>query len=86
MCGQARIQGIESFWPILKRGHVGVYHKMSPKHLDRYVAESTNRHNMRESDIILLMGAMIAGMRGKRLRYEDLIAPNGLSSGAHRKN
>ena len=84
--GQAHTQGIESFWSMLKRGYIGVYHKMSPKHLNRYVAEFTNRHNVRESDTIKQMGAMVAGMGGKRLRYEDLIAPNGLSSGARTKN
>ncbi len=32
--GQAHTQGIESFWSMLKRAHKGVYHKLSPKHLD----------------------------------------------------
>ena len=50
------------------------------------MAELANRQDIRESDTIQQMGAMVAGMRGKRLRYEDLIAPNGLSSGARTKN
>lgn len=33
----AHTNGLESFWAGLKRGHDGVYHKISPKHLDRYV-------------------------------------------------
>ena len=28
------------------------------------------------------LGAMVEGMEGKRLRYRELIAPNGLPSGA----
>ena len=37
--GQAHTNGIESFWAMLKRGYYGTYHRMSPKHLRRYVAE-----------------------------------------------
>ena len=35
----AHTNGIESFWSMLKRAHKGVYHKISPKHLQRYVNE-----------------------------------------------
>ena len=31
----AHTNGIESFWSMLKRAHKGVYHKISPKHLQR---------------------------------------------------
>ena len=34
---QANTNGLESFWAMLKRGHDGIYHHYSPKHLDRYV-------------------------------------------------
>ena len=33
----AHTNGIESFWSMLKRAHQGTFHKISPKHLDRYV-------------------------------------------------
>ena len=78
----AHINGIESFWSMLKRAHKGVYHKLSAKHLDRYVREFAGRHNVRESNTVDQMGAVVAGMVGKRLMYRDLIADNGLSSGA----
>ncbi len=80
--GEAHTQGIESFWAMLKRAHKGVYHKMSPKHMDRYVAEFSGRHNVREADTIDQMSGVVAGMAGKRLRYRELIADNGLASGA----
>ena len=38
--GQAHTNGMESFWSMLKRGYIGVYHHMSVKHLDRYVNDS----------------------------------------------
>ncbi len=78
----AHTNGMESFWSGLKRGHDGVYHKMSPKHLDRYVIEFSGRHNIRSKDTADQMGRMAAGMVGKRLRYSDLIAHTGLASGA----
>ena len=49
---QAHTNGIESFWAELKRGYTGVFHKMSPKHLDRYVREFTGRRNLRTRDTL----------------------------------
>ena len=78
----AHTQGIESFWSMLKRAHKGTFHKISPKHLDRYVTEFAGRHNVREADTVDQMVGVVAGMGGKRLRYNDLIADNGLENGA----
>ena len=80
--GRAHTNRIELFWSVLQRGYIGVYHKMSPKHFQRYVAEFSGRHNDRESDTIDQMGNLVRGMAGKRLTCEELIAPNGLDSGA----
>ena len=80
--GGAHTNGIESFWSMLKRAHKGTFHKMSPKHLQRYVNEFAGRHNIRDANTIDQMQSMVASMVGKRLRYEDLIADNGLPSGA----
>ena len=78
----AHTNGIESFWAMLKRAYVGVYHKISPKHLDRYVGTFAGKHNFRGRDTIDQMNATAAGMVGRRLPYAALIADNGLSSGA----
>ena len=80
--GMAHTNGIESFWAILERSQMGTFHKFSKKHLDRYVAEFAGRHNIRRADIVAQMEAIASGMAGKRLRYRDLVADNGLASGA----
>ena len=74
--GQAHTNGIESFWAMLKRGYKGTYHKMSTKHLARYVTEFAGRHNARDLDTILQMTALARGLEGRRLRYDDLVANN----------
>ena len=72
--GMAHTNGIESFWSMLKRAHKGTFHKLSPKHLDRYVGEFVGRHNIRRADTIDQMQAMVKGLEGKRLSYRDLVA------------
>ena len=80
--GDVHTNGVESFWSMLKRAHKGIYHKMSPKHLDRYVQEFAGRHNLRDADTITQMGLVVRGLEGKRLTYAALKQPNGLASGA----
>ena len=72
--GLAHTNGIESFWAMLKRGYHGVYHHMSVKHLHRYVAEFTGRHNLRSLDTAEQMSVLARGMVGKRLTYAELVA------------
>ena len=73
--GSAHTNGMESFWAMLKRGYIGVYHQMSGKHLFRYVGEFAGRHNIRRRHTADQMSAIARGMVGRRLRYEDLIGP-----------
>ena len=70
----ATTNSIESFWAVLKRGYMGTYHYMSRKHLHRYVAEFSARHNMKDRSPMERMSLIARGMEGKRLRYADLIA------------
>ena len=70
----AHTNGIESFWSMLKRGYVGTYHKMSKKHLGRYVTEFAGRHNARPLDTIVQMEQIARGLVGKSLKYQDLTA------------
>ena len=71
--GQAHTNGIESFWSLLKRGYHGTYHRISTKHLQRYVNEFSGRHNVRNENTLNQMATILRGMEGKRLRYKDLI-------------
>lgn len=69
----AHTNGIESFWALLKRGYHGVYHHMSPKHLNRYVNEFSFRHNTVNISTMDFIGMTIERMNNKRLTYKDLI-------------
>ena len=69
---QAHVNGMESFWAMMKRGYMGTYHRMSPAHLQRYVDEFAGRHNQRNHDTVVQMRMMHHGLIGKRLRYKDL--------------
>lgn len=80
--GQAHTNGIESFWSMLKRSHDGTFHKISPKHLQRYVSEFAGKHNIRNSDTLAQMRDTVARLVGERLLWRDLTADNGLSNAA----
>ena len=47
---------------------------MSVKHLPRYVAEFSGRHNFRRLDTADQMAAMAQGAGGKRITYDTLTA------------
>ena len=72
--GQAHTNGVESFWSMLKRAHKGTFHKLSPKHLQRYVNEFCCRSGLRDDDTLDQMTAWTAALVGKRLMYKTLIA------------
>ena len=78
--GMAHTNGIESFWSMLKRAHKGTFHKISPKHLQRYISEFAGKHNVRQSGTLAQMRNTVAQLVGRNLLYRDLIADNGLSS------
>ena len=62
--------------------HKGTFHKISPKHLQRYVSEFAGKHNVRDSGTLAQMRHTVARLVGRNLLYRDLIADNGLSSGS----
>jgi hypothetical protein len=72
--GDVTTNGIESVFAVLKRGIIGVYHRVSFKHLGRYVHEFSFRLN--EGNVarptIARLDSFIDGVVGKRLTYEGL--------------
>lgn len=69
----AHTNGIESFWSLLKRGYVGIYHYMSAKHLHRYVNEYSFRHNTAHAGTMPFIDMTLRRAVGKRLTYKGLI-------------
>ena len=72
--GEVYTNGIESVWAVLKRGHYGIYHFMSEKHLPSYLSEFAFRLNEGNSriDTVEAIKALIRGTAGKRLTYKTL--------------
>ncbi|MCY4241333.1 MAG: transposase [Rhodobacter sp.] len=82
MDGPVHTNGIESFWATFKRAHKDTCHKMSSKHLQRYITEFAAHHNLRELDTLSIVTAVAKGGEGKRLRHRQSVADSGLDSGA----
>ena len=71
--GDVHTNGIESIWALLKRGYMGVYHWWSAKHTHRYVDECAGRYNLRWMGTLDALGAVFAGMQGRRLTWKELV-------------
>ena len=69
---QIHVNGLESFWALVKRGYYGTYHHWSRGHLRRYINEFSGRHNIRALDTELRMIVMLQQMVGKVLPYRTL--------------
>ncbi len=59
----------ENYFSILKRGLVGVYQHVSPKHLKRYTGKFDFRYNTRDQNDLERTAKAVAGAWGKRLTY-----------------
>jgi transposase-like protein len=71
--GLAHINGAESFFSRLKRQLYGTHHAVSPKHLNRYVAEVAFKHNTRWLEDGARTVAAIQGGDRKRLPYRQYV-------------
>ena len=59
---------------MLKRAPSGTFHKMNPKHVQRYVNEFAGRHSLRELDTMEQTGTVVRQMDLKRLPYKELVS------------
>jgi transposase-like protein len=80
--GNIHTNSIEGVWALIKRGHYGVYHQWSKKHLHRYLHEFIFRLSTLDLPAfgkkdttcgINIVRVLAAGMEGKRLTYKALI-------------
>jgi hypothetical protein len=63
---------IEGCFSILKRGLYGIYHSVSPEHLQRYCCEFASRYNSRKVTDDVRFDKLLENCAG-RLKYKDLI-------------
>ncbi|MBI3659864.1 IS1595 family transposase [Candidatus Acetothermia bacterium] len=70
--GDAHTNDIENFWSLLKRGFVGTFHKVSVRHLHRYLDEFTFRFNERENEHILNL--VLSHCQRKHMPYKALVS------------
>ncbi len=71
--GDRHTNTIEGVWSLLKRGIIGIYHHVSPKHLPFYLHEFAYRYNT----IGLTEGQRVnalLGQCGGRITYKEVIA------------
>ena len=71
--GNVHTNNIEAFWSVLKRTIGGTYTHVSPRHLDRYLAEQVFRFDERRNDDGPRFAKATKGADGKRLTWKALI-------------
>ncbi len=64
---------MENFWSTFKRGVIGIYHFISPQHLQRYATKFEYRYNNRKNTGVEKFETAIKGADTKWLKYDTLI-------------
>lgn len=74
--GDVHVNTAESAFSLLKRGVIGVYHKIGQRHLHRYLSEFDFRYNARKVQDGTRAAMAVRGSTGKRLTYKPLTNKN----------
>ena len=65
--------GIESFWAMIRRGIMGIYHMWSVKHLERYLTEYKFRHDLRNEESKCAKFNKLSSQLDGRLTWKQLV-------------
>ena len=71
--GDVHTNTVEGVWALFKRGVVGSFHKVSRKHLERYLDEFEFRFNNRNNPYIF-RDSLIELLGANPLRYQELVS------------
>lgn len=72
--GNIHTNTLEGFWSQLKRGIIGTFHQVSPKHLHRYCHEFGFKYNTRQALDVDRFKSVLKLCDNKRLTYAKLIS------------
>lgn len=70
--GEYSTNSIEGFWSLVKRGFFGIYHYVSPKHMQKYLNSYAFRYNYRKASVSTKFNFMLTNMTNK-LTYNTLV-------------
>jgi transposase-like protein len=70
--GRVNTNTVECYFSLFKRGFIGSFHKMSPKHLHRYCSEFDFRWSHKDKTDFEKTLLAIKGGEGKRLTYRPI--------------
>ena len=69
--GAFSTNGVENLWSVLKRGIVGVFHSVSPQHLQAYVDEFSDRYNKKDLSNVERFELTIERSPNAKLTYKQ---------------
>ncbi len=72
--GKFHTNSLEGYWSLFKRGIIGIYHYVSPKHLQRYSDEFTFRYETRKIKDCERFMNILMNVGSFRITYNELVS------------